>query len=483
MSGTLPPLRWTQASRTARDTSRPRSCRLLWLVLLASSLSCNTFSSGASPPTSLATETSAPTITPSATPEPPAFIPAACESVPIATIPPATTVAEPTPSLDLNPEIDTETQLRMLDSHVRTVNEVYLYPDFNGADWPGIAGGTRQRVEAGLDTEAFYAEMGDLIAALGDEHSSFESPVQVAEADADLAGQREYVGIGTLVQPYPEKGVLTVLVVFPDSAAFYAGLQPHDIILAVDGQPIVQDGVAYPHWTRGPECSTVILTVQSPGQAPRPISLMRFRVSGPLPIDARLVPTSDGSRIGYVFLPTFFDETITDQVRRALQDFGTLDGLIVDNRMNGGGSSSVVEPLLGFFTSGTLGHFVSRTEERPLAVEADAIHNSQDVPLVILIGEDTVSFGEIFSGALADIGRAQLVGETTLGNVETLHGYTAEDGSRIWIAEERFVPLHSAADWEKDGVAPLVDAAADWETFTFETDPGVAAALNLLGHE
>ena len=39
--------------------------------------------------------------------------------------------------------------------------------------------------------------------------------------------------------------------------------------------------------------------------------------------------------------------------------------LILDNRMNGGGSSAVVEPILGYFTGGVMGHFVSRQEERP----------------------------------------------------------------------------------------------------------------------
>ncbi|HET7012054.1 MAG TPA: S41 family peptidase [Anaerolineales bacterium] len=452
------------------------------LPILAS-LACNALTGRVDTIPSTATLPPPPTTPAPATPEPPAYIPPACETTPLATVPPATTVAEPTPSLDLNPEIDTETQLRVFDDHVATINEVYLYPDFNGVDWTGIVASYRSRVEAGLDTESFYAEMGDLVAQLGDEHSSFESPVQVAQAEAELAGQNDYVGIGTLVQPYPERGVLTILVVFPESAAFYAGLRSHDNVLEVDGQPIIQDGLAYPHWTRGPECSAVVLTVQSPGEAPRRVTLVRFRVSGSLPIDARLVPTTDGSRVGYIFLPTFFDETVTDQVRQALEAFGPLDGLILDNRMNSGGSSSVVEPLLGFFTSGLLGHFVSRTEERPLEVEGESIHNSQDVPLVVLIGEDTISFGEIFSGALMDIGRAQLVGEPTLGNVETLHGYTAEDGSRIWIAEERFVPVNSQADWEKEGIVPVVEAGADWETFTFETDPGLAAALELLGHE
>ena len=195
------------------------------------------------------------------------------------------------------------------------------------------------------------------------------------------------------------------------------------------------------------------------------------------------MPTTDGSRIGYIFIPTFYDETIPDQVRAALESFGELDGLILDNRMNGGGSSSVVEPILSFVTQGTVGNFVSRSGERPLEVTADPIHNSQSVPLVILVGVDTVSFGEIFSGALQDLGRAKLVGQTTLGNVETLHIYSFSDSSEAWIAAERFAPINNPkADWEKDGVLVDVEAFADWDTFTFENDPAVTAAVALLGH-
>lgn len=275
---------------------------------------------------------------------------------------------------------------------------------------------------------------------------------------------------------------MTILSVFPESPAGFGGLQPHDSILAVDGLPIVEGGEAHPHLLRGPECSAVVLTIQSPGQAPREVTFVRAHVTAPLPIHARLVPTTDGSRIGYIFLPTFFDQTITGQVRQALEDFGPLDGLILDNRMNSGGSSTVVEPLLGFFTSGVVGHFVSRQEGRSLEVVAEPIHNSQDVPLVVLVAEDTVSFGEIFSGALHDLGRSLIVGQTTLGNVETLHGYDMPDESRVWIAEERFDPLYSDDDWEALGIVPDVEVIADWDTFTFETDPGIAAALELLGH-
>jgi C-terminal processing protease CtpA/Prc len=166
-----------------------------------------------------------------------------------------------------------------------------------------------------------------------------------------------------------------------------------------------------------------------------------------------------------------------------LNKFGPLDGLILDNRENGGGSSDVLDPVLSYFISGTLGQFVSRTQKRPFMIKADSINNSQTVPLVVLVGEDTVSFGEIFSGILQDEGRAKIVGQTTLGNVETLRGYDFSDGSRVWIAQERFDPAKSHADWEKTGIIPDVQASAAWDTFTFENDPAIKASLELFGHK
>jgi C-terminal peptidase prc len=285
------------------------------------------------------------------------------------------------------------------------------------------------------------------------------------------------------VLPQVEKSQGTVIAVFPDSPAEHGGIQPHDAILAADGIPIVENDQVNVQLMRGPECSAVRLTVQSPGQAPREIMVYRHQIAGGLPVEARLVTTSDGSRIGYIMLLSFFDQTIPEKVRAALEEFGELDGLILDNRMNGGGSSSVVEPILAYFTSGTLGVFKSRNSSRALTIEADPIGNSQTVPLVILVGPESASFGEIFSGALRDSGRALIAGATTHGNVETLHGYNFEDDSRMWIAEETFDPAVSHGDWETTGIVPDLEASADWDTFTFETDPSVAAALTLLGHQ
>jgi carboxyl-terminal processing protease len=250
----------------------------------------------------------------------------------------------------------------------------------------------------------------------------------------------------------------------------------------VDGLPLVEDGKSFSERLLGPPCSTLRLTLQSPGQEPRDIILMRNKITSSLRVDARLAPTSDGTRVGYIYIPTFFEDNIDEEVKQALVDFGDLDGLILDNRMNGGGSSEVIEPILSYFTSGKLGDFVSRKKTRSLTITADPINNSQTVPLVVLVGEDTASFGEIFSGIMQDTGRAKIVGKLTLGNVETLHGYSFSDGSQIWIAEERFDPINTHANWEQDGIRPDVEAYADWDTFTFETDPAVRAAVELLGH-
>jgi carboxyl-terminal processing protease len=273
-------------------------------------------------------------------------------------------------------------QLKVLDELTAPIPSLYVYPDMNGLDWPAVVAKYRARVEAGLDTEAFYTEMGNLITELGDDHSQFESPSQVAAATAELSGHNDFVGIGVQIVPDLQKNLLSVLLVFPGSSAEHAGIKPHDNLLSVDGLPLVKNGLPMTQLVRGPACSAAVVTVQTPGEKPRDVTVLRSDVNSPIPINAQLVTTHDGSHIGYIYLPSFFDETIPGQVKQALQQFGQLDGLILDNRMNPGGSSNVVEPILGYFTGGVLGNFVGRTETRPVEVNADPVGNSQTVPLV-----------------------------------------------------------------------------------------------------
>ena len=410
----------------------------------------------------------------------PAYVPPACQGKPITTVPREEMLARKTTVRKPDLPISQTDQRKVFDDLVRAVEANYLYPDYNGQNWTALVAEYRAKVETGLSTEQFYTEMAKLISRLGDKHSYFQSPEMVAEQLRTLTGSNTYAGIGVLSIPLIEKKIVSVLSVYADSPAERNGIKVHDAILAVDGFPLVENDGAYTSRIRGPECSLAVLTVRSPGEKPRDIGIVRFRISGPLPVVTQLIATKDGSRIGYIFVPTFLDLTIPEQTRKTLEGFGKLDGLIIDQRMNAGGSSKVLEPMLGFFMSGAAGNFVSRSGSRPLNITGTRVNNSQTVPLIVLTGNRTISYAEVFAGILQDIGRAKVVGQTTRGNVETLHSHKISDGSVLWLAQESFVSPRTRISWEARGVKPDVEAYADWDTFTFENDPVVAAALKLL---
>jgi carboxyl-terminal processing protease len=273
-----------------------------------------------------------------------------------------------------------------------------------------------------------------------------------------------------------------IIFAFPDSPAAEGGLRAHDVLVTADGQPLVDaDGYLNHTAMRGPAGTDVTLVVDRPGEKRFEVTITRRRIVTPLPVDYCAVR---GTRIGYIFIPGLDDETVGDQVRQALEAFtadGSLDGVILDNRQNYGGVDAVAEEILGFFTEGKLGAFVGHRHSRSLNIVAEHIGNSQTAPLVVLVDLDTVSFGEIMSGVLQNEGRATLVGQTTLGNVETLWGYDFEDGSRAWIAVETFRPNGlEPGVWEETGIVPDVFAPTRWDLFTEATDPALAVAVELL---
>jgi len=455
--------------------------QILFGLLVLSLLSCNYVTQMIVPPTATPiptlTQTSTPSLTPTATQLVPAYIPPQCEAQPIATLSPDI-IIHPTPEFETK-EISKRSQLQILDEINDIVREVYVYPDFNGRDWTEIVERYRAMVDEGLTTDDFYFAMQNMLYELGDDHSAFIPPVGVQEIEAELKGESQFVGVGAYSDIDLDRGRLIVISTYPGSPAEYGGLRSHDSILSIDGEPVTREtGIR----TLGPECSAVRLTVQSPSGSPRDMLLIRSEIKGNIPIDARLVPTTDGSKIGYIFIPSFADESLPPQIEAALQEFGQLDGLILDLRWNGGGTDTVAFPIMSFFTEGKLGEFVSRTDSHPLLIEANPIQNSQTVPLVVMVSENTASFGEVFAGLMRDARGAKITGETSLGNVEALHAYGLRGGSQIWIAAETFDSDFSDDDWEATGIIPDLPASATWDSFDFESDPAIAASLELLGH-
>jgi C-terminal peptidase prc len=377
-----------------------------------------------------------------------------------------------------------ENQYTLFQELWSVVDEEYLYEDFNGVDWDATYTEYLEKIDAGLDAQEFYQAMKDMIFSLGDDHSIFLDPEEAAEEDAEYAGETNFVGIGIWVAAVAERDRAVILLVFPDSPAEKAGLQSHDSILFVEGEPILDEEGEMVDSILGLEGTPVTITVQTPGEEPRDLTITRARISGSLPVPYQLITTPKELRVGYILLPTFTDSTVDDRVTDALEDLsadGPLDGLILDNRINEGGFNTVMEGTLRLFVDGLMGYFVNREGEGDLTLTAKDVEGSTTIPLVVLIGLDTASFGEIFSGILKDQDRATLIGETTEGNVETLWGYDFDDGSRAWIAHDTFRPLnHPEADWEHSGIIPHIHAPSAWDMITFETDPAVHAALDFF---
>jgi C-terminal peptidase prc len=402
-------------------------------------------------------------------------------AIPPTAIPPTTIPPTATPTLV---PIDQDQQLEIFQSLWSVIDQNYLYPDFNGQDWNATYEQYRQQIETGLDTDTFYQAMDDMVYGLGDEHSIYLNPRQVEVEDAEYESGHDYVGIGVLVQYLAGKQRGVILLTFPGGPADQAGLKSRDSILAVEGVPLDDEEGAALDLLLGIEGTPVTLTVQTPGESPRKMTVHRARITGSLPVLYEPLQTPFGKRIGYMVIPNFSDSTIDTQVGEALSILSEnqpLAGLILDNRINGGGWDNVMSSTLSYFTSGKVGYFINRFEQEVLEIPRRNIGGSADLPIVVLIGPNTVSFGEIFSGILKDQGRAILIGETTDGNVEVLWGYGFDDGSRAWIAHDTFEPInHSEWDWEYDGIIVDFEVPADWDEYTTQTDPAIQAALTHL---
>lgn len=383
--------------------------------------------------------------------------------------------ASPAPTLIPEAERDA-----IFDKVWQKVDEKYVYPDFHGVDWEAVRKEYRPQIEAATSNEQFYKLISDMVESLKDEHSRYLTPAEAQEEDRVINGTNNYVGIGILTD-HEEKSIL-VVEVFPNSPAAQAGIKRGDRITAVDGQPFM-DARKDTINIRGPEGTTVRLTVRSGGQPPREVAIVRHAVAG------KVAPTSSrldaDSSIGYLIIPSLEAESMDDKVASALGkllDAGDLKGLVIDLRGNGGGLDSVLKGILGQFVTGEVGSFRSQHDTNALDIaKGDLQERLSRVPVVVLVDKGTESFAEVLAAVLQAQGRAHVVGVPSAGNTEEIFAFDFEDGSRLWLAEYGF-QLPGGVSLEGHGIMPDAPVDVDWTEYSERDDPQILKAVELI-HE
>lgn len=390
---------------------------------------------------------------------------------------PATAVSgdtSPTPTL-----LPADQRRTVFEQVWTTVNKNYLYPDFHGADWNKLKAVYEPKVFAAKNANEYYDLIADMVDKLGDDHSHYESPWDAREEDDLMHGNASYAGIGVLSK-YGKTDV-TVIYVFPGSPAERSGLKRRDVISAVDGKPLINADKG-PNRIRGPIGTDVTLTVRSPGEQPRDVTITRRQVTGKVfPSATRLQadPT-----IAYLVIPSFDQDDmgglVQDELSKLLNDGKPLKGIIIDVRGNGGGLLSAMEEVLGEFVTGKSGSYASRTRSHDLIPTRGELYGKlKDTPLVVLVDKGSVSAAEMFAGAMKGRGRARIVGITSAGNTETIYPYNLPDKSRLWLAEEGFRMLDGSS-LEGKGVVPDAEINVDWNSYPEQKDPHILKAIEIL---
>jgi len=329
------------------------------------------------------------------------------------------------------------------------------YLDINGKYKPDQWRQMRRDVLAksyGNPKEAYEAIRG-MLGSLDDPYTRFLDPREFKEMQIDTSGELSGVGI----QLSLDKETKNLVVVSPieGSPASRAGVQPKDVIVAIDGKPTkgmsTEDAVKL---IRGQAGTTVTLTLKRKAQTLE-LPLTRERIE--LHAVEHQINTADGMKVGYIRLKQF-NATATKDMRLAVKDLEEkgVQGYVLDLRSNPGGLlMASVEIARQWLNEGTI--VSTKTRDGIQDVKRANGRALTTKPLVVLVNEGSASASEILSGALQDNQRAVLVGQKTFGKglVQSVRGLS--DGSGMTVTIAKYL-TPSGRDIHKHGIDPDVSA-------------------------
>jgi len=306
-----------------------------------------------------------------------------------------------------------------------------------------------------------YSALHGMLGAL-DPHSQFMEP-------PDYRGMRdetrsEFGGLGIVVSS--KDGLLTVVSPMEDSPGFRAGILPGDQILRINGKTTekmsLQDAIEL---LRGEPGQKITLTIYRPSsKQTKDYSLQREIIKVASVKDAKILDqTLTGNfKFGYVRI-TQFNEPTAQELNRKLGELEAqgMQALIVDLRYNPGGLLTSAVDVCGLFLPPKT--MVVYTEGRDTSQRREYFTDKNakqqgNFPVVLLVNSGSASGAEIMAGALKDLNRAILVGETTFGKGSVQSVIQLPDGSALRLTTAKYYTPGKQVIHEK-GVTPNIKAS------------------------
>ena len=270
------------------------------------------------------------------------------------------------------------------------------------------------------------------IDGLGDKYTEFISKDDMQDYKDNLMGN--FTGVGIYMVKNEEKNKIQVLAPIKNSPAEEAGIQPGDIIQSVNGEEFEADDMTVAaNKIKGEEGTSVKLVILR-GNETLDFELKRKKIELN-PVESEVLQNN----IGYISFNSF-DENTSSEFRKQFEELQKkgIKSLIIDLRNNGGGIVDEATKIADYVLdkNSTILYEVNKQgKEKETKSEHTPIIN---MPIVILVNENTASSSEILAGALQDLNKATIIGKKTYGKGVIQQVLSLADGSGLKITTEEY---------------------------------------------
>ena len=285
------------------------------------------------------------------------------------------------------------------------------------------------------------------VEGLGDKYTEYISKDEMKKFTEDINGS--FVGIGIYMIADESSGKIIVYHPIPDSPADKAGIKAGDIIASVNGVEYSYDDFnTIADHIKGEVGTKVKLVIERDGKK-LDFEIVREKIETN-PITSKMLEKN----IGYLNLPSF-DKDVSKKLKEKIDDLieKGAKSLILDLRNNGGGMVDECTEITDFFLDKD--KIIMTTKDKKGNVQKSVTKNKKlyEIPLVILVNENTASASEILTGALKDNNRTKVIGTKTYGKGVIQSVFNLSDGSGLKITTaEYFTP--NGIEINKKGITP-----------------------------